>query len=214
MHATPAEAVPEMYGPNTDVAPYRRANLSRLLSNGPRTNTWRHLVEDLVKVLGKVKPAIVVTAHPFLDNHADHQFATVALAEALERWRKPATFLVYTNHASENLFPFGPAGTVMSLPPWAGAELPVEGVYSHPVSPDLQRRKLFALDSMHDLRLSPSEQYSCGNPEAARRPDYPRVYGVDYFRRGPRSEETFFVFGRDGLRDLVRAFLAQRGSGE
>ncbi len=54
-------------------------------------------------------------------------------------------------------------------------DLPVEGVYSHAVSPTLQRRKLYALETMHDLRLSPTEQASCDVPGAApTRPDYPR----------------------------------------
>jgi LmbE family N-acetylglucosaminyl deacetylase len=210
MHKTPDQVVPEMYGPNTDVSVYRRANVGRLVDAKPRSSTWSHLVEDLVKVLKEVKPAIVVMPYPQLDTHADHQFVAVAAVEALERWKGKPRFLLYTNHAARNLYPFGPAGSPMSLPPWAGPELPVERVYAHPLGPDLQRRKLFALESMHDLRLSPSEQSSCSDPAAPRRPDYPRVPAVDYFRRGPRSEEVFFVYGRDGVRDLIRTFLAQR----
>jgi LmbE family N-acetylglucosaminyl deacetylase len=210
MHAKPKEVVPEMYGPNTDISVYRRANVSRLLPNGPRPSTWANLVEDLATVLAKVKPAIVVMPYPQLDTHADHEFAAVAAVEALERWKGTPRFLLYTNHAFQNLYPFGPAGTGMSLPPWSGPELPVEGFYSHTVSPDLQRRKLFALETMHDLRLSPAEQAACATPGAVRqRDDYPRVPAVDYFRRGPRAEETFFVFGRDGVRDLIRSFLAK-----
>jgi LmbE family N-acetylglucosaminyl deacetylase len=217
MHEKPRETIAELYGPNQDVSVYRRANIGRLLPTGPRANSWAHLVEDLVAVLKKVEPAIVVTPHPFLDNHADHQYVTVALAEALDRWKKPAKFLLYTNHAASNLYPYGPAGTNVSLPPtgaslpaWAAAaELPVQGVYSHPVSPELQRRKLYALETMHDLRLSPVEQAACGDANAPRRPDYPRQPAVDYFRRGPRPDEIFFVFDRDGVRDLLRTFVAQ-----
>jgi LmbE family N-acetylglucosaminyl deacetylase len=209
MRKTPDEVVPEMYGPNTDVSVYRRANVGRLLDTKPRASTWAHLVEDLVRVLKKVKPGIVVMPYPQLDTHADHQFVAVAAVEALERWKGKPQFLLYTNHAAQNLYPFGPAGSPMSLPPWPGPELPVERVYAHPLGPDLQRRKLFALESMHDLRLSPSEQSSCSDPAAPRRPDYPRVPEVDYFRRGPRSEEVFFVYGRDGVRGLIRSFLAQ-----
>jgi LmbE family N-acetylglucosaminyl deacetylase len=209
------EVVPELYGPNDDVAAYRRANIGKLLSNGHRKNSWPNLVDDLLAVLKKVKPAVVIAAHPYLDNHADHQYATVALAEALARWDKPATFLLYTNHAASNLYPYGPAGTnvsipplAASLPPWAAeGELPVQGVYS--VSPDLQRRKLYALETMHDLRLSPAEQASCGDAAAPRRPDFPRVYGVDYFRRGPRPDEVFFVHDRASLRELVASFVAK-----
>lgn len=211
MHGKPKDVVPEMYGPNTDVSVYRRANIGHLLPTASRTSTWEHLVEDLVAVLGKVKPAIVLMPYPQLDTHPDHEFVSVAAVEALERWKGSPTFLLYTNHAHHNLYPFGPAGSGMSLPPWPGPELPVEGFYSHSVSPELQRRKLFALETMHDLRLSPAEQATCLPPGAnPKRDDYPRIASVDYFRRGPRAEETFFVFGREGVRSLIKAFLAGR----
>ena len=209
MRERPEAPVSEMYGPNQDVSVYRRANIGRLLPIGPRTATWAHLVEDLVDVLRKVKPSVIVMPYPQLDNHRDHQLTTVAAVEALERWDENATFLLYTNHASENRYPFGPAGTVMSLPPWSASELIVEGVYSHAVPPELQMRKLFALESMHDLRLSPTEQATCDLPEIKRRDDYPRVPSVDYFRRGVRSEELFFVYSLTGVRELVRSFVAQ-----
>jgi LmbE family N-acetylglucosaminyl deacetylase len=208
MRKAPDQPMSEMYGPNQDVLPYRRANIGRLLPVASRTATWNHLVEDLVEVFRKVKPSIVVMPHPMLDNHEDHQYTSVAAVDALEKWNGQATYLLYTNHASENRYPFGPAGTAMSLPPWSASDVAVERVYAHPVSPLLQRRKLFALESMHDLRLSPDEQDTCDLPGLPRRPDYPRVPAVDYLRRGPRPEELFFVFGRDGVREVIRAFLS------
>jgi LmbE family N-acetylglucosaminyl deacetylase len=210
MREKPEAVVPELYGPNADVSVYRRANLSRLLDNGPRLSSWKNLVDDLAAVLKKVEPEIVVTAHPILDYHPDHQYATVALVEALARTRRSPAFLLYTNHAGEAFYPYGPAGSVVSLPPWPEPEVAVESVYSHPLDARLQLRKLFAIESMHDLRPSPSEQASCpaqGAPPP--RPDYPRQPAVDYFRRGPRSEELFLVHGREGLQELVRSFLAQ-----
>jgi hypothetical protein len=62
---------------------------------------------------------------------------------------------------------------------------------------------------MHDLRLSPDEQMTCGSAGIAHRPDYPRVPDVDYFRRAPRANELFFVFDKTGLRAAIRDFLAQ-----
>ena len=209
MRQNPTTPVSEMYGPNQDVEPYRRANIGRLLPVESRAATWKNLVDDLGQVLRKVRPDVIVMPHPALDNHSDHQYASVAAAEALEGWDGKATFLLYTNHASENRYPFGPANTVVSLPPWNASDIAVERVYSHPVGPVLQRRKLFALESMHDLRLSPDEQDTCSLPGLQRRPDYPRVPEVDYFRRGPRPEELFFVFGRDGVREVIRTFLGQ-----
>ena len=106
-----------------------------------------------------------------------------------------------------NLYPYGPAGTAAPLPPWSGPALPVQAIYAHPVTPDLQRRKLYALESMHDLRLSPAEQQTCRPPCAAPgRPDFPRS-ATDYFRRGPRPEEIFFVFDRKGIEALMEQYL-------
>ncbi len=214
MRQKPHEPVSEKYGPNQDVSLYRRANIGHLLPTTQRTNTWAHLVEDLAAVLKKVKPEIVVMPHPYLDDHRDHQLVAVAAVEALGRWKKPARFLLYTNHASANRYPFGPAGTVMSLPPWAGPELPVEGIYSLAVSQELQRRKLFALESMHDLRLSPAAQSTCGTLSAETpREVNPRFPGKDYLVRAVRSEEVFFLFSRDRVRELVSAF-SSRANGE
>ena len=207
MYQSPDQVIPELYGPNQDVAPYRRANIGKLLPTSSRTNTWNHLVEDLTEILRKVKPAIIVTPHPLLDTHLDHDYATVALVQALEKWNQSARFLLYTNHASKNRYPFGPAGTVMSLPPWSINDMMIEGVYSHPVNRSLQLRKLFALESMHDLRLSPDEQDTCDMSGLLFRPDYPRVPEVDYLRRAPRSNELFFIYGRDGIKEVVRTFL-------
>ena len=70
--------------------------------------TTLRLLHSKKKVLKRVKPEIVVAPHPYLDTHPDHQYVTVALAEALDRWKKPARFLLYTNHAGQNQWPFGP----------------------------------------------------------------------------------------------------------
>jgi LmbE family N-acetylglucosaminyl deacetylase len=165
-------------------------------------------------VLKKVKPAVIVAPHPQLDTHADHQFVTVALAEALSRRRQRATLLLYTNHADRNRYPYGPAGTVMSLPPPVEQEVQVDRVYSHPVSTEVQRQKLFALESMHDLRPSPSRIYQLVS--GADRSVEPEVIGpsaggdVNYLRRGPRSNELFFVYDETTLKPTIEAFLAAR----
>ena len=214
MHAHPREVVPELYGPNDDVSVYRQANVGRLLPIDSRTSTWEHLVEDLGSILERVEPTLIVAPHPLLDHHSDHQYTTVALAQALARWRKHARLLLYTNHAFRNAYPFGPPGTVMSLSPWSESEVAADAVYSHPVDGELQLRKLFALESMHDLRLSPAEQSECGVSGAERRPDYPRVPEVDYFRRAIRSNELFLVYGPGSLQVLVQTFLERAAQAE
>jgi len=199
MHAQPDADMAEAVRSNRDVAVYRAANLSRLLpSAAARANRWRHLVADLAAVLHKLRPVLIVAPHPELDAHADHAFTTVALVEALKRYRAPVTALLYTNHVASDLYPYGPAGSVMSLPPWSRGELFAPSVLSFPVSPELVRRKLFALEAMHDLRPAPERAPGDGGALS------------DYLRRAPRAEEIFYVHDRVSLGQLVQSFLASR----
>jgi len=214
MHDQPTAVIPEMYGPNTDIGAYRSYNIGSLLPKRNRASKWTNLVDDLETVLKKLKPAVIVAPHPQLDLHADHQFATVALAEALTRRRQRATLLLYTNHADRNRYPYGPAGTVVSLPPPIAQDVQIDRVYSHPVAADLQRLKLFALESMHDLRASPSRLYQVEvGPDRSIQPEEvgpSNAGGVNYLRRGPRSNELFFVYDETTLGSTIDAFLAAR----
>jgi LmbE family N-acetylglucosaminyl deacetylase len=207
MYLAPQQTFAEVYGANTDVALYRRVNLSKLVSSAARSNTWQHLVEDLTEVLRKVNPGIVVMPDPRLDTHPDHEFTSVALVQALEQWQGNPIFLLYTNHADSNHYPYGPAGTVVSLPP-SERHVSMQKIYSHRTAQALQIRKLFALESMHDLRLSPDEQITCSTVTIAHRPDYPRIPEEDYFRRAPRANELFFLFNKTGVRAVIHDFLA------
>lgn len=211
MHDKPTAVIPEMYSPNTDIGVYLSYNIGSLLPKRPRAAKWINLVDDLETVLKKVKPAVIVAPHPQLDSHADHQFATVALVQALARRRQRSTLLLYTNHADRNRYPYGPAGTVMSLPPPVEQEVQIDRVYSHPVSIELQRQKLFALESMHDLRSSPSRLYRTEvGADRAIEPEEAgpsAVGGVNYLRSGPRSNELFFVYDETTLTPTINAFL-------
>jgi LmbE family N-acetylglucosaminyl deacetylase len=207
MYESPDAVIPEMYGPNTDIGTYLKYNIGTLLPTRPRASTWRNLVDDLERVLKKVKPAVIVAPHPQLDSHRDHQFTTVALAEALARWTRRVDLLLYTNHADRNRYPYGPASTVLSLPPPIPEDVLLDRVYSHPVPPDVQRLKLFALESMHDLRLSPSRLYQLVTGDVPGGEAAPSATDVSYFRRGPRSNELFFVYDRGSLSPMIKAFL-------
>ena len=212
MHDKRDAVVPEMYRANADINVYRRENIGSLLPSRPRESKWGNLVDDMLSLLKKVKPTIIVAPHPQLDTHRDHQFTTVALSEALARWNRPVTLLLYTNHADRNRYPYGPAGTLMSLPPPPPGEVTLDRVYSHLVSPALQREKLFALESMHDLRFSPTRQYQLARQEArAIAPEKPGPEpDITYLRRGPRSNELFFVYDRAGFGSMIKGFLASR----
>lgn len=214
MHDQPAAVIPEMYGPNTDIGVYLKYNIGSLLPKRPRASTWTNLVDDLDAVIRKVKPAIVVAPHPQLDSHADHQFTAVALERALARRRRRVTLLLYTNHADRNRYPYGPAGTIMSLPPPPADEVMLDRVYSHPMPPHLQRAKLFALESMHDLRSSPTRLYQvevgADRAREIERQGPPAAGGVNYLRRAPRSNELFFVYDETTVKPVIVAFLAAR----
>jgi hypothetical protein len=85
-------------------------------------------------------------------------------------------------------------------------------VYSHPVPVSLQRAKLFALESKHDLRYTPTRQFQLARPEA--RTIAPERIGsepdITYLRRGPRSNELFYVYDEDSFVEMIKAFLADR----
>jgi LmbE family N-acetylglucosaminyl deacetylase len=218
MFETPDAVVPEMYGPNTDINAYLQYNVSPLVRKGSRQSTWRNLVADIEALLRRVNPAVIAAPHPQLDSHRDHQFTTVALVEAMARWRRDVTLLLYTNHADNNRYPYGPAGTLVSLPAIA-QPVELDRVFSLPVSADLQRDKLFALESMHDLRYNPSRQYQMAVGEG--RTVQPEKPGpgpdITYLRRGPRSNELYFVYDQDTVEPMVDTFLAPwraKGTGQ
>lgn len=214
MHDKRDAVIPEMYRANADINVYRRENVGSMLPLRPRESKWGNLVDDTLAVLKKVKPVVIVAPHPQLDTHRDHQFTTVALSEALARWNRPVTLLLYTNHADRNRYPYGPAGTLMSLPPAPPGDIVIDRVYSHPVSPGMQRLKLFALESMHDLRFTPTRQYQLAREDArATAPEKPGPEpDITYLRRGPRSNELFYVYDRESFAQMVQSFLGSRRS--
>ena len=129
MHSAPNKVIPERYGPNSDIGVYLKHNLSTLLPVRGRASTWNNLVDDVERLLKKVKPDVIVAPHPQLDTHLDHRFTAVALGEALGRWKRRVDMLLYTNHSDQNRYPYGPAGTIMSLPPPLAEHVPLDGVY-------------------------------------------------------------------------------------
>lgn len=208
MYEQPAAVVPEMYGPNTDIGVYRQYNVSSLVPREPRQSTWNNLVDDIEALLRDVNPGVIAAPHPQLDDHRDHQFTTVALVEAMSRWNEDVTLLLYTNHADRNRYPYGPAGTLVSLPA-VPAPVELDRVFSLAVSPDVQRDKLFALESMHDLRYSPTRQYqlALGDQRAVEAEKQGPGPDITYLRRGPRSNELFFVYDQDTIEPVIDTFL-------
>jgi LmbE family N-acetylglucosaminyl deacetylase len=220
MHAEPSREAGLDRGGTEALLRYRALNPSRQLPDGA-TATWHSLVSDLTHVIDVFRPAFIATPHPVLDGSIDHRLTTLALLEALEAIQGgQARLLLYNNHhLHSEYWPYGPADSWMTLPPWFADAKPDSfgTLYSHPLDRDAQVSKLFALDAMHDLRAPPRAQI--GDPTLRMLrwfrgtvqemwSDPHRYYS--YFRRGPRPNELFFVIepeSRDALREAAHEAL-------
>ena len=214
MHTRRFDIVGDDRGGSTAVRKYRHQISSPLLDDRAVESTWESLVEDLVLLLGSIRPTTVVTPHPLLDRSDEHQFTTVALLEALSRLGDPPMqLLLYTNHApGSEYFPFGPADGWMTLPPVPTA-VTLPAVYSFALSEEALLDKLFALDAMHDLRAAPRRQLGDETRRTiAKARRLAREFWADpydyysYFRRAVRPNELFVVVGLEHL-DKLRTDL-------
>ncbi len=213
------EPVPPPIARLEDPSVYRRMNLDAELRERELVPTWSGLVADLVRELERVRPAVVVAPSPDLDAHADHQFTTIALIEALTEYGDTAVDLyLYTNHPIlAELAPWGSRDGVASLWPWRGPRLEFSRVHSVPLTPEQRKHKLIALEAMHDLRdFDLGEPIPFGRQTRAlfsrmgrgisgkRRPDY------SYFRRAARPNEMFLVLSVEQAVAMKKRFLENR----
>jgi LmbE family N-acetylglucosaminyl deacetylase len=172
------------------------------LVNGTTTCAWRSLVCELRRIISETAPTIVVTPHPRLDPNSDHLFTTVAVVEALESVKIPGRMFFYIvhNHRSE-LWPFGPAGSGVALPPiLADDGACASGFYSHTLSAERQMQKFMALEAMHDIReveLPESAPLrSAGRRLRSELRGFICAMGripTNYLRRAVRPDEIFLV---------------------
>jgi len=181
----------------SDINTYRKQNISKL-ANGLRGNSsWNSLVDNLVYLLKKIKPDIIVTPYPALDTHPDHKFTTIAAIEALKKSGiRNGSLYLYSNHFLYNeYYPYGKSGGTMSLPPHFKDKIYFDSIYSHPLSDNKQKDKLLALDAMHDLRLNTQWRFPKYDIKLARKEIKNNVMGTNksYFKRAVRSNEFFFV---------------------
>ncbi len=185
------------YTDTLDINTYRKQNISSLATGLTGNSNWNSLVENLSYLLKKIKPDIIVTPYPALDTHPDHKLTTVALFEAIKASSiKDGNLYLYSNHFLYNeYFPYGKAGGTISLPPNFEDEIYFESIYSHSLSSDKQKDKLFALEAMHDLRLDTEWRFPGFPIKLAQEVIETRIMGKNksYFKRSVRSNELFFV---------------------
>jgi len=207
LRTNPSQAAAPVLAELNDPAYYRRLNVDPALRDRAFAGSWNGLVADLAWELARVKPTVIVAPHPLLDAHPDHQYVTIALIEALAKWDGPCELYLYTNHNWENeAFPLGDRESMTGLPSWSGPELFFRRIYSHPLTVEDRKLKLVALEDMHDLRAFDLRDGSPPVDEATRR----SWKDHDYYRRGPRPNELFFVLSREDAVKLHEAFLKTR----
>lgn len=185
------------YTDTLDINTYRKQNISRLATGLTGNSNWNSLVENLSYLLEKIKPDIIVTPYPALDTHPDHKLTTVALFDAIKASGiRDGNLYLYSNHFLFNeYYPYGKAGGTISLPPNFDDKIYFDSIYSHPLSSDKQKDKLFALEAMHDLRLDTEWRFSKAAIELAKKQIRRDIKGWEnsYFKRSVRSNELFFV---------------------
>jgi LmbE family N-acetylglucosaminyl deacetylase len=206
-----------------DFSTLRRMNRSTLLQPEGAGFSWSSLVRDLSRIVAATRPTIVVAPHPTLDPHPDHLFSTLAVGEALEAvGAKPPRMLLYMVHNRRSeLWPFGPAGSGVSLLPILAADGPCgSGFYSHPLSIERQRMKFVALEAMHDLHEIkwPSAVAAHWRASARIAPElraWVHGMGVDptsYLRRAVRPDELFFVASCEDALAMARQTIERQAS--
>ncbi|MDD2556900.1 MAG: PIG-L family deacetylase [Desulfuromonadaceae bacterium] len=196
-----------------DPSYFRNFNTIALKSDNAGEASWALLLQDLQELLEREKSDIILTPHPLLDPHPDHIYATKAICEACQNLnRSDATFLLYANHYhNTDMFPFGPAGSIASVPP---QEMKITAathkIFSYPAEQESQRLKGAALAMMHDLRnsLSLKKKFRLHlHSLFLGRKVSP--YGEDeFFRKAVRNNELFYVVNLEQLSALVDAATA------
>lgn len=211
MYMDKTNAVTGTYTMVSDINTFRKQNISKIASDLSGDSSWYALVENLRFLIGKIKPDIIVAPYPALDSHPDHKLTSVAIFEAIKKaGKKDGKLYLYSNHFTlysedkklkNEYFPYGETGGAISLPPNFEKPIYFDSIYSHTLSKDKQKDKLFALEGMHDLRLDTEWRYTSGAVELAWKKIKTNLKGWEnsYFKRSIRSNELFFVINIDNI---------------
>jgi LmbE family N-acetylglucosaminyl deacetylase len=206
MHDSPDEAIKSQAAGIDDTRLFRAFNQFQFGSDNNGKPSWSNLIDDLAECIERVKPDVIITAHPQLDPHSDHYYSTVAVSQALKKTHHlPAEIYLYANHLTySDQFPFGPVHTLASLPPNMENNLKVDSVVSIPLSMDKQKDKAAALGMMHDLqsplRWKKQLRFKLQSILIGRKQP---PYGDDeYFRKAVRANELFYRVQEGGLDEV------------
>ncbi|CAN0356916.1 unnamed protein product [Scytosiphon promiscuus] len=197
MFRSKSEQVSGILTNTSDINTFRKLNISSLSDSLSGKSDWNSLVENLEYLLKTIKPDIIVAPYPALDSHSDHKLSSIALFEALKKSGiKNGELYLYTNHYVLNEFyPYGKIGGIVSLPPNFEKAIYFNNIYSHPLSLDDQKNKIFGLEAHNDLRLDTEWLSSKGAIKHAYANIKRDINGKDnsYYKRAVRSNELFYV---------------------
>lgn len=194
------ETAKSKYLQTDNIHTFRKFNKSPLANNLSGKSDWKSLYDNMLYLINKIQPDVIISPYPALDRHSDHKYTSIVMFEALAASHlKKGKLLLYTNHhiMSES-YPFGLYGDPVDLPPYFDKPFYFESIFAFKLSPDKQKEKIFALEAMHDLRMDTEWYFS-------QRKFHKKVddgsyktwmwhgQDVSYFRRAIRSEELFYV---------------------
>ncbi len=188
---------------------FRNLNVSPLSPITDGTANWASLVRDFRLLIRKIQPDIIVTPHPQIDEHTDHQYTTIALLQSLKQEQhKKTTLFLYTNHLLlSDLYPFGFQGGDISLPPLNQKKLIYKSIFSFQVPFIDQQEKILVLDSHIDLRLNTEWLSTRGYLKKAIKRLIPDVkLSKSYYDRAIRENELFFVLPDTLADNLLKAY--------
>ena len=205
--------IPGIFTKKTDINIYREQNISTMASGLSGVSNWNSLVNNLVYLLEKINPDIIVTPYPLIDYNNDHKYASYALIQAMHNaGMHDGKLFFYTNSYDVNkYYPLGKIGSVISLPPNFNRELYFTKIYSHPLTCEMQSSKILALDAMNDLRPDTEWRFFDVAIKRAIRIKGKKILHRDesYFRRAVRSNELFFVIEVKDIYDELKLGLIQ-----
>ncbi|OPK04810.1 PIG-L family deacetylase [Pseudomonas veronii] len=200
MQAAPDQAQASREAQLSDTRLFRQFNAFALPGDVDGAPTWHNLIADLLALLLKARPQVIVLPTPLLDPHADHICAHAAILEALEglAWQ-PDTLLGYANHLHDNdRWPMGDSGAGVALPPrFDTADELVPCSFTLALSQ--QQDKAMALGMMHDLQpRAPLKRRVRRWLQQVLAGRSPSPYGEnEFFRKAVRRHELLWVLKQD-----------------
>ncbi len=214
MYFNPTKEVNSLYIQTSDVNTFRQFNVSNMLSVESQKATWNNLISDFASILKRINPKVIVTTHPLLESNTDHQFASIALLNALKEsdLENGKLYLYTTNHNHfTKFYPFGFSDSTVSLPPYFDNSNSFRNFYSHALTPDQQNEKIFVLEAMHDLRQTPPLSFKwLLNICRWRIEDW--IMGIDnnVINKFVRPNELFYIIPFEESEELVKQFWENR----